>query len=86
MNIDGILKYKWAQSRQLNINEYRYSYFNKYYSGMTKEAIKEIVETTVKMCAENAEAGVIYDAGDYGYPSAEIDKDSILNTINQITF
>ena len=44
MNIDEILEKTWAKSKQLHVNEYRYSYFNKYYSDMTKEAIKEIVK------------------------------------------
>ena len=53
------------------------------FEGLIKPAIKQAqldaIEETVKLCAENAEADIVYHKGDYGYPTAEVCKASILN-------
>jgi uncharacterized protein YutE (UPF0331/DUF86 family) len=45
-----------------------------------KRAIKEIVEATIDMCAENAEVNVI------DYNNYEVDKESILKLKNKIKY
>jgi len=45
-----------------------------------KQAIKEIVEKTLELAAENAETG--FDSAN----NVNIDRQSILSTINQIKF
>lgn len=41
---------------------------------------KQVAEQALNDAAENAEGNIIYHEHDAGYPSCEIDKESILNT------
>jgi len=53
-----------------------------------KEAIKEIIQETLRMAAEDAEVKTITEVDIDGYPTtfSIVDKDSITNVINKIKF
>lgn len=43
-----------------------------------QDMMDEVWNTAIDEAAEEAESNITYHSGDYGYPSAEINKESIL--------
>jgi hypothetical protein len=82
MNINEILG---IDTKAYNSNYDDYQNWKSITPFEAKRAIKEIVEQTIKKCAENAE--VKKEKDDLLRVSfTQIDKESILNTINEIIF
>ena len=83
MDIDEILEKHFTKH---GLGLFKITYPKLYYAN--QQAIKEIVEATIDMCAEDAKVKLTADVDIDGYPTtfAIVDKESILQVKNKIKY